>query len=113
MFYQRIADNVYTASAKSEALRVTTTAIPNAPLIENISGNTVKIVAVNGYEYSVDGVNWQSNNIFTNLEENKIYSAFVRTIPDGVNIPDIIYGNKSTASALQKKNPFKENRLLI
>ena len=86
VFYQRIADNVYNASAKSEALRVTTTAIPNAPLIENISGNTIKIVAVSGYEYSVDGVNWQSNNIFTNLEENKIYSAFVRTIPNDIII---------------------------
>ena len=62
------------------------TVIPAAPQIESISGNTVRMVAVSGYEYSIDGVNWQSNNIFTNLEENKIYSAFVRTIPNDIII---------------------------
>lgn len=47
----------------------TLTAIATNPSINNIFGTL---------EYSVDGINWQESNIFTNLTDNKTYNVQVR-----------------------------------
>lgn len=80
-FYQRIADNVYKASQASEALSVLTAVLPEAPAIDTIVGNTVKLHSMQTYEYSIDGVTWEKTDTFKNFEYNRIYYIYSRYIP--------------------------------
>ena len=47
---------------------------PDAPQIVHSSGSTVVLKVVSGCEYSADGENWQSYNVFTGLEKDKTYN---------------------------------------
>ena len=83
-FYQRIADGVYNPSASSEALYVTTLSKVSAPIISGVLNNTVTLQYVNGYEYSIDGVNWQESNVFTNVGYDTILSFYQRKKADSL-----------------------------
>lgn len=65
----------------SDALVVTTlknsTNKPAAPIIENKTASSVTLVKLDGYEYSKDGVNWQTDNVFEGLTE-KTYCFYQR-----------------------------------
>ncbi|WP_417428466.1 choice-of-anchor L domain-containing protein [Halpernia sp.] len=53
----------------------------------NITGKTVEIMATGGtkpYEYSIDGINYQTSNIFTNVSRG-VHTAFVKS-SDGCGI---------------------------
>ena len=83
-FYVRVAetDTVY-ASAASPALSVTTkkydcTTKPAAPKVAKITAATVELQLATGCEYSKDGVNWQSSNVFTNLLQTTEYTFYQR-----------------------------------
>lgn len=86
-FYQRIAEDIYGASAKSEPLKITTPKIPDAPQIKEISGNSLILTTINGYEYSLNKTDWQSGGVFANLKYDKIYSVYTRFAPDDI-IPE-------------------------
>ena len=83
VFYQRVAetDTSY-ASEKSEGLMVTTLKntvnAPPAPIVESKSTTTVTLTAISGYEYSMDGINWQKGNVFTGLSGGLAYTFFQR-----------------------------------
>lgn len=49
-----------------------------APEVVSTTHNTVTLKGVDGYEYSVDGVNWQSSPVFTNLNANTSYNFVCR-----------------------------------
>ncbi len=52
-----------------------------APTVLSFSDTTVTLLAVSGHEYSKDGVNWQTSNVFTNLSPNTTYTFYRRTAP--------------------------------
>jgi hypothetical protein len=88
-FRQRVAETTTTlASAWSDALEETTNrnpapAAPVAPTLASKTNNSVTLVAVNGYEYSIDNgsTSWQTSNVFSGLNPNTAY-AFVQRIAE-------------------------------
>ncbi len=82
-FYQRVAEtNSAYASASSDALVVTTDkstpAKPSAPTEASKTDTTITLTKVDGYEYSKDGITWQTSNIFTDLSPATQYSFYQR-----------------------------------
>ena len=53
-------------------------ATPELPIIGGLSLTTITLMPVEGYEYSLDGVNWQSHNTFRNLTPFTVYSVYQR-----------------------------------
>ncbi len=83
-FYQRVAEtNTSYASLSSCALSITTfksTPLrPSAPTLLSKTHNSITLTAKNGYEYSHDGVNWQSSNVFTDLVAETNYIFYQRS----------------------------------
>ena len=82
-FYQRLVetDSVY-LSQPSEAITVTTlknTAVKlDAPIVSATTGISVALEVVAGAEYSMDGVTWQSSNVFTGLTAVTDYTFYQR-----------------------------------
>ncbi len=82
-FFQRVAesDTVY-VSCSSEPLIVltpkTTVMAPQKPTVESVSYYKIVLVATEGYEYSIDGINWKSEAIFDGLEEDTQYVLYQR-----------------------------------
>lgn len=82
-FYQRLVDiDSYYISPASEALFVTTdksaVQVPGAPTLESKTDTKIVLVHTSGYEYSKDGINWQSSNVFPNLTHNTLYTFYQR-----------------------------------
>ncbi len=55
-----------------------TAATPAAPTLESKDEHSVTLGATAGYEYSMDGINWQISNIFSGLAANTEYSFYQR-----------------------------------
>lgn len=51
---------------------------PNPPTIADISTTSITLEAMDGYEYSMDGINWQDSPTFTNLAPNTEYTFYTR-----------------------------------
>ena len=49
-----------------------------APVLEKKTSGTVTLAPVDGYEYSKDGTNWQSSNVFTGLAPETEYTFYQR-----------------------------------
>lgn len=82
-FYQRMAEtSTAYASEKSEGLRVTTpkntVSAPAAPTLQSKTSTTITLNSNSGCEYSIDGVNWQASNVFTELKPNTTYKLYQR-----------------------------------
>lgn len=53
-------------------------AAPAAPVISRVESNSITLVQVAGMEYSLDGILWQSSNVFDNLLPNHTYTVYAR-----------------------------------
>lgn len=78
-FYQRVAETeTEFASKSSNGTKVTTLkntiAAPAKPVIKEVANNSIMLEKISGYEYSLDGITWQNNNVFTGLLPNTEYS---------------------------------------
>ena len=83
-FYQRVAEtDTHYASEISEVLKVITikhtVSAPAAPTVLEVTATAVTLVATNGYEYSMDGVNWQTSNVFEGLDPVTEYTFYQRS----------------------------------
>lgn len=82
-FYQRYKETDTTYVGETSAAFVAKTdkgtqTAPSAPTLESKTHNTVTLTAVSGYEYSRDGINWQSSNVFTDLDSKTNYMFYQR-----------------------------------
>lgn len=82
-FYQRNKATTYTnQSAASSALFVTTLkerlAPPQPPVLQSKTFREVILEKTAGCEYSMDGINWQSDNIFDDLRPSTKYTFYCR-----------------------------------
>ena len=81
-FYQRIAETeTMIASVQSESVSVWTRVL--APTLASKTAYTVELSAVNGFEYSIDGENWQVSPLFTDLEPETEYTFYQRVAAVG------------------------------
>ena len=83
VFYQRYKATDYNDSSKaSPALQVTTlkesTLTPQPPVLQSKTYNKVVLEKADGCEYSMDGVNWQTSNVFDNLFPSTSYTFYCR-----------------------------------
>lgn len=78
-FYQRKAGE---SGTKSEAKDC---AIVTAPEITLVGATKLYIKPTVGYEYSIDGVNWQTDSMFTSLNPNREYTVYQRISGDNVH----------------------------
>ena len=87
-FYQRLAESEYNvAGPSSESLNVTLKKIisaPNAPELSSKTSSSIILKAVIGYEYSIDGLNWQESNEFGGLKPNHEYKLYQRIAENDV-----------------------------
>ena len=78
---------------------------PDAPEVESVTNNTVTLKKVSGYEYSKDGKNWQSSNVFTGLNAGTSYTFYQRTAETDTSYASAasadlkVTTNKNTVSA--------------
>ncbi len=80
-FYQRRAANAsYDVSLPSEPVivKITCTQTPKRALLEMSTSTSITLKHYAGYEYSIDGVNWQSTTTFENLKSGVTYNFYQR-----------------------------------
>ena len=81
-FYQRIkaTDTVFESKAASAVISTDkgTPTAPSAPELDSKTENSVTLKHEAGYEYSMDGENWQTSSTFYALNETTKYSFYRR-----------------------------------
>lgn len=87
VFYQRIAatETSYAGLESPGATFKTdkgNRGAPKLPALEKITHNMVVLKRVEGCEYSIDGVTWQTDNRFTGLSESTSYTFYQRLAED-------------------------------
>lgn len=70
-----------TASVEYEISKAAQAA-PAAPTAENVTGNSVTLKKTDGYQYSMDGTDWQDSPVFTGLTLNTEYTFYQRIAGD-------------------------------
>jgi len=58
--------------------KYTNTNTPISPIVLSAENSNITVQAVSGYEYSIDGINFQDSNIFTNVDGDKILTVCQR-----------------------------------
>lgn len=56
----------------------TTPAAPDAPTLQRASFNAITLTKMVGYEYKIEGGEWQSSNVFTGLQPETSYQFYQR-----------------------------------
>ena len=101
-FYQRYKETSTTYVGKSSlgfAAKTDkgTQSVPSAPTLLSKTHKTVTLTAINGYEYSRDGINWQTNNLFNGLDPETNYIFYQRKAEN-----DRYYASSSSLSLIVK-----------
>ncbi len=48
------------------------------PIVIDVTTNSITLMALDGYEYSIDGQNFKSSTTFSGLNENQVYTVYQR-----------------------------------
>jgi ribosomal protein L21E len=82
---ENFADNHVSATGHSYTLNDNHTCdickyskTPGQPVVENKTHHSVTLVQSNGFEYSKDGIVWQSSNVFVDLSADTTYTFYQR-----------------------------------
>lgn len=75
-FYQRIPEN--STDFPSEISKPLYFSLPDRPEILKVGATTLTVKPIDGYEYSLDKIDWQSSNIFTDLVTGMNYTVYQR-----------------------------------
>ena len=84
-FYCRTVEtDTMLESESSAGITVTTpkrhAAVPEAPQIADIQWDTIILVEQPGYQYRIEGGDWQDSGVFIGLEPNQTYVFYCRTV---------------------------------
>ena len=60
--------------------------LPSAPTVESVLDRGIILNTVEGYEYSIDGINFQNSPVFSGLKPNIAYNLYQRQKTNG-NVP--------------------------
>ena len=108
IFYQRIkAKDLYASSYASPGMVMTKpiAAVPPAPIIDNVTADSITLKAVTGYQYSKDGIEWQESPLFESLSPNTLYTFYQRVAES----ENAYFSAASAASTvLTKKNTYTD-----
>ncbi|MGN0113806.1 MAG: hypothetical protein ACI396_00600, partial [Acutalibacteraceae bacterium] len=94
-------------------------AAPNAPTLKSKTENSITLNPVSGCEYSMDKVNWQTSNVFSNLSVNKDYSFYMRVAAtDNVLASDasaalVVRINKAATPSVPTIESKTENSVML
>lgn len=66
--------------ANNKGMTFVDTNKPSAPVLINLTKDIIEIEYKLGYEYSIDGINWQSSNIFTSFSKNTVIKLYQRVL---------------------------------
>ncbi len=58
--------------------------VRTAPVLSGNFNNFIEVVAVEGYEYSIDGINYSAEARFEGLKPNTVYTVFCRNTETGL-----------------------------
>ncbi len=108
IFYQRIkAKDAYASSYASPGMVMTKpiAAAPPAPIIDNVTADSITLKAVTGYQYSKDGIEWQESPLFEGLLPNTLYTFYQR-VAESENAYFSVASAASTV--LTKKNTYTD-----
>ena len=110
-FYQRYKETTTTYAGKSSGELVTKTdkgtqSKPSAPTLSSKTYNSVALTAKSGYEYSRDGINWQTDNVFNGLSPETNYIFYQRRAETSTH-----YASESSPSLTVKTNEQPEYTL--
>ena len=78
-----IETGTVTSAGTSAVLKKIGPPAPVAPVVVSIDHNTVTLTANALYEFSRDGTNWQTNNVFTGLTPSTLYGFYQRVAETG------------------------------
>ena len=84
--YQRDASHIYDDSDDVTCNACKQTLAPAAPTLESVTDTTVTLVAVSGYQYSMDGQTWKNSNVFTGLQPYATYKFYQRVAESADNL---------------------------
>ena len=92
VFYQRRAATSTTLpSAESAGCRITTpkrsVSDPAAPVVQSKTSSSVTLVEIEGYEYRMEGGNWQTSPVFTGLSPATTYAFSQRIRETSDSLP--------------------------
>ena len=75
-----------TASVEYEITKAAQAA-PAAPMAESVTENSVTLKKTAGYQYSMDGTDWQDSNVFSGLTKDTEYTFYQRVAGDANHEP--------------------------
>ena len=70
-----------TASVEYEIAKAAQAA-PDVPAVESVTENSITLKKTDGYQYSIDGTNWQDSPVFTGLSPDTEYTFYQRIAGD-------------------------------
>ena len=106
VYYQITADNCKTQTGSAMVMIYEGIQdVPEAPAVSDVGTDHVTLTAKEGYEYSIDGENWQKNPTFAGLRSDTEYSFYQRRAADDNRAPS---AESAPAKVRTLKEPEKE-----
>ncbi|MBO5358250.1 MAG: hypothetical protein J6A78_02910 [Clostridia bacterium] len=105
-FIREVPDHVLTLNSNHTCEICKYSKTPDKPILESKTNNSVTLVKSEGFEYSINGSDWQLSNIFTNLSPSTTYTFYQRVQESALAlVSDVSEGMSVTFKAWQQIPP--------